>query len=69
MATGTTSPIFIQRDSSPKTVKPGEGYFLVQVHGAQAAFSGAVWHSVKGLVVTSQVNLNGSPQISGEMMW
>jgi hypothetical protein len=56
--TGTTSPIYIPRDTSTKMILPGEGYFFVQIRGAQAAFTGAIWEKIKRLIVTSQVSLN-----------
>jgi hypothetical protein len=58
--TGTTpSPLYVPYDSSPpKIVKPGEGYFFMQIKGAQAAFYGSIWERVKRLIITSQVNLN-----------
>jgi len=55
---GTSAPIFIPRDSDPKAVRPGQDYFFVRVHGAQAAFTGPIWQRVKRLIVVSQVNLN-----------
>lgn len=56
--TGTTTPIYLPRDTSPKLIQPGEGYFFVQVKSAQAAFTGSVWEKIKRLIVTSQVSLN-----------
>lgn len=58
--TGTTSPIFINRDpqATPQAIQPGQDYFLVKIHAAQAAFRGAIWDRARGLVITSQVNLN-----------
>lgn len=56
--TGTTSPIYIPRVDNPPAVRPGENYFFVKIHGAQAAFYGSVWERVKQLLITSQVSLN-----------
>ena len=58
--TGTTAPIFVSRDppSASQAVRPGQDYFLVKIHAAQAAFRGSIWNRVTGLVITSQVNLN-----------
>ena len=57
--TGTSHPLFVSRDAEPaKIVQPGREYFAIQVHSAQAAFSGPIWEDVERLVVTSQVNLN-----------
>ena len=56
---GTTRPIFVPRDDgSPQAVRPGEDYFLVKIHSAQAAFTGSIWEKVERLLVTSRVNLN-----------
>jgi len=57
---GTTSPIFVSRDpqSTPKTVRSGQDYFVIMIHSAQAAFHGKIWDKVNNLIVTSQVNLN-----------
>jgi len=58
--TGTTSSIFVGRDpqSPPQAVQPAQDYFLAKIYAAQAAFRGSIWDRVKGLVITSQVNLN-----------
>lgn len=57
--TGTSHPLFVPRDAAPaQAVHPGKEYFIVQVHSAQAAFTGPIWENVERLVVTSQVNLN-----------
>lgn len=56
--TGTTSPIYIPRGPEPKTIRPGEAYFFIQVKNAQAAFTGPFWEGVNSMIVTSQVNLN-----------
>jgi hypothetical protein len=58
MSTGTSPPIFIPFDTNPQQVRSSEDYFVIQIHGAQAAFRGNIWESVKSLVVASQVNLN-----------
>jgi hypothetical protein len=55
---GTTTPIYVARDSNPQRIRPGESYFFVQFKGAQSAFSGQIWDKVKRLIVTSQVALN-----------
>src|SRR5262245_38582427 len=56
--TGTTSPIYIARDNSPKTILPGESYFFVQITGRQGAFTGSIREHIKRLIVTAQVSLN-----------
>ncbi len=56
--TGTTSPIYVPRNNSPKSIMPGEAYFFVQIKGAQAAFTGPIWEKIKRLIVTFQVPLN-----------
>lgn len=55
--TGTTSPLFVERESDATFVNPGE-YFWIKVHSAQAAFRGNIFDQVKQLVITSKVNLN-----------
>ena len=57
-ATGTTSPIFIPRESDYRAIRPGEDYFFVKIHSAQAAFTGRIWEHVKQLIVISRVSLN-----------
>lgn len=56
--TGTTTPIYLPRDPTATPVKPGESYFFIKIHSAQAAFHGAIWEQVSQLLVTSQVSLN-----------
>jgi hypothetical protein len=56
--TGTTPPIKISKGGTELTVKPGETYFLVKIHGAQAVFTGPFWETGKQLIVTSQVTIN-----------
>jgi hypothetical protein len=55
---GTTRPIYVPRDAGAGAVRPGQDYYLIQVHDAQSAFTGRIWEQVKRLVVTSQVNLH-----------
>ncbi|MFN8473122.1 MAG: hypothetical protein U0822_13115 [Anaerolineae bacterium] len=54
-----TMMMYVPRDGS-QPVRPGQDYFLVQIKSAQAAFDGAIWDSVRNLVVTSSVNLNSA---------
>ncbi len=56
--TGTTAPIYLPRDGNACPVTPGENYFFIKVHSAQAAFHGSVWEQVNQLLITSQVSLN-----------
>ncbi len=56
--TGTTIPIYLPRDGDAPPVQPGENYFFIKVHSAQAAFNGPIWEKVNQLLVTSQVSLN-----------
>jgi hypothetical protein len=62
---GTTRPIFVHREAGAKVIRPGKDYFLVQIHSAQAAFTGSVWERVRRLVITSQVSLN-HPMLGAE---
>jgi hypothetical protein len=57
-STGTRPTVFVPFATSSQPVRPAQDYFIVQVHGAQAAFRGSIWERVKALVVASQVNLN-----------
>lgn len=54
-----TMMMYVPRDGS-QPVQAGEDYFLVQIKSAQAAFDGAIWDTVRSLVVTSSVNLNSA---------
>jgi hypothetical protein len=65
LITGTTAPIFIPHGPEPKTIRPGEDYFLVQIHSAQAAFTGPIWERIRQLIITSQVSLN-HPNLGNE---
>ncbi len=56
--TGTTAPIYLPRDANTRPVTPGESYFFIKVHNAQAAFHGSIWEQVNQLLITSQVSLN-----------
>jgi hypothetical protein len=57
---GTSSPIYVPREADGNTIRPGQDYFLVQILGAQASFTGSIWERAKRLIVISQVNLNHS---------
>jgi hypothetical protein len=57
-STGTRPPIFIPFDANPQQVPSAQDYFVIQIHGAQAAFRGSIWERVKSLIVASHVNLN-----------
>lgn len=56
--TGTTTPIFVPRSQEPSPVRPGQDYFFVQIHSAQAAFHGPIWERVKNLIVATQVSIH-----------
>lgn len=56
--TGTSAPIYIARGADSQPIEKGQDYFLVQIHSAQAAFTGSIWDKVTRLVVTSQVKLS-----------
>ena len=56
--TGTTTPIYLPRGANALLVKPGESYFVIKVHSAQAAFYGSIWERVNQLLITTQVSLN-----------
>ena len=52
------TPYYVPFDGSPETIQTNEGYFCVQIYGAQAAFAGSFWTGAQNLAITSQVNLN-----------
>lgn len=56
--TGTTSPIYVPRGKESIAVCPGQDYFFVQIHSAQAAFNGPIWERVKSLIVATKVHIN-----------
>ena len=56
--TGTTSAVFVPRETTAKVIGPGDGYFFIQIKSAQAAFTGHFWERVRSLIVTSQVAIN-----------
>ncbi len=58
---GTTTPIYVPRSSEPeRPILPGNSYFYIKIHSAQAAFRGSVWDRVKRLIVSSKVSFNHS---------
>ena len=52
------TPYYVPFDEAAETIRTNEGYFCVQIYGAQAAFSGPWWVGAQNLAITSQVNLN-----------
>ncbi len=56
--TGVTPPIYVASDGAAKVIAPGEGYFVLRIRSAQAAFRGTIWERVKSLVVTSQISVH-----------
>src|SRR6476469_8877497 len=54
---GCSTPQYVANESEPVTVRPGSGYFLVQLRNAQAVFRGPIWEQAKSLLVTSRVSL------------
>jgi len=58
MTLGTTEPICLPSDANSRVAVPGESYFCLTVHSAQAAFTGPFWERALQLVVTSQVDLS-----------
>jgi hypothetical protein len=55
---GTTTPIFVPRGSDPKPIRSDQDYFVVQIHGAQAAFTGSIWEHAENLIVATKVSLH-----------
>jgi hypothetical protein len=66
--TGTTTPIFIKHGRGAQTVQPGQDYFLVRIHSAQAAFYGSIWQKDAQLLVASHVNLH-HPALGNEPIY
>ena len=63
---GTTPAIRLPKEATPAPLQPGQGYFRVRMHAAQAAIFGPFWQKSQQLVVTSEVRLfcppfNGEP--------
>ncbi len=52
------TPYYIPPKNEPDITFTNQGYFAIQVYGAQAAFTGKFWQASTQLVVTSQVNLH-----------
>jgi hypothetical protein len=55
---GTTAPIYVPRGPQSQSIRPGEDYFVVQVHSAQAAFTGTIWEHAEELIVATKVSLH-----------
>ena len=66
--TGTTTPIFIKHGRGAQSVQPGQDYFLVRIHSAQAAFYGSIWQKDAQLLVASHVNLH-HPALGNEPLY
>lgn len=66
--TGTTTPIFIKHGRGAQSVQPGQDYFLVRIHSAQAAFYGSIWQKDAQLLIASQVNLH-HPALGSEPLY
>jgi hypothetical protein len=56
--TGTTSAVRVSARGAQSPVRRNEGYFLIQVYGAQAVYIGSFWETAKQLVVVSRVALS-----------
>jgi hypothetical protein len=52
------TPFYVPHKEQSERVYTGQGYFCIQVYGAQAAFSGPWWVSADRLIVKSKVNLH-----------
>ena len=57
---GTTPMVSLDKPNS-RSLSPGEGYFRVRLHSAQAVFDGGLWRAAEQLVVTSNVELHSPP--------
>ncbi len=54
----TTTPFFVPFTDSPMVAKTEQGYFRIQLYGAQAVFTGSILERAQRLAVMSQVNLH-----------
>ncbi len=54
----TTTPFFVPFMDSPMVAKTEQGYFRIQLYGAQAVFTGSILERAQRLAVMSQVNLH-----------
>ena len=52
------TPYYVPFGDGPEKIQTNEGYFCMQIYGAQAAFSGPFWIGAQNLAITSQINLN-----------
>jgi hypothetical protein len=52
------TPYYVPFNDAPETIQTNQGYFCIQIVGAQAAFTGSFWTGAQNLAITSQVNLN-----------
>jgi len=58
---GTTPQIRLPKEQAGLPIKPGQGYFRVRLHAAQAAIFGPFWQKAEQLAVTSEVRLYCPP--------
>jgi hypothetical protein len=66
--TGTTAPIYIKHGRGAQSIQPGQDYFIIRIHSAQAAFYGSIWQKDAQLLVASQVNLH-HPALGNEPIY
>jgi len=52
------TPYYLPKKDPTEVVLSNQGYFYIQVFGAQAAFTGPWWIGAHNLAIMSQVNLN-----------
>ncbi len=62
---GTTPVIRLPKAATPNPIQPGQGYFRLRLHSAQAAIFGPFWQKAQQLLVTSEVRLY-MPPFNGE---
>lgn len=52
------TPYYVPPKGTPEVTQTDQGYFCIQVYGAQAAFAGPWWVGAQHLAILSQVNLH-----------
>jgi hypothetical protein len=61
LSLGTTPLIRVPKEGPALTARPGDAYFVIGVHAAQASAYGRFWERARQLVVTTEVTVNAPP--------
>jgi hypothetical protein len=51
----------VPKEGTALTARPGDAYFLISIHAAQASTHGRFWERARQLVVTTEVTVNTPP--------